>query len=558
MPDNVLTGKVVITAPGVEQTFGKVAAAVTKTEAGLKQVSRTSSSATQSLINLGRVVQDAPYGFIGIANNINPLLESFQRLKAESGSTSVAIKAFAGSLIGAGGLGLAVSVVTSLLTVFSLSSRGAKKETEALNTETDAAAEKQKEFQSAVDSAAKSLIQQAKNLDDVRAILVSTTATTEQLTAATIRQGVARLIFDQKNSELQKILSAEIERQFLLRKRIAGINGAAEFVSDAELDKLKQYQTSLQGLGKGDIGLVKTIKRIEELNEVIGSSKGSLNLLNSISGDLQKFFKGFVGEPDSLKLNPKKVEIEKDFNLDPIDVPTYFDRLNEDKRSRFQKQLDEFSAKVQLKIPITFDLSKPQQGFQNLLAKNAADLSAIRKPAEDLGKAFTSALSGAITGGLESIGEGIGNVLSGKGFGSAIVGVIGDLLTQLGKALIAYGAVKSGLDKILGPGGLLIPGGVAIGLGVAAIAFGSIFKNFKGARELGGPVSASGTYLVGEKGPELFTPNTGGSITPNNKLGGVGVSGGGVSVQVSGAFRLSGKDLIAAIVLSQQSNARLV
>ena len=36
----------------------------------------------------------------------------------------------------------------------------------------------------------------------------------------------------------------------------------------------------------------------------------------------------------------------------------------------------------------------------------------------------------------------------------------------------------------------------------------------------GGPVTAGGTFLVGEQGPELFTPNTSGNITPNDELGG--------------------------------------
>jgi hypothetical protein len=51
-----------------------------------------------------------------------------------------------------------------------------------------------------------------------------------------------------------------------------------------------------------------------------------------------------------------------------------------------------------------------------------------------------------------------------------------------------------------------------------------------GARANGGPVMGGGTYLVGERGPELFTPSTSGSITPNNALGGntitVNVNGG--------------------------------
>jgi hypothetical protein len=36
----------------------------------------------------------------------------------------------------------------------------------------------------------------------------------------------------------------------------------------------------------------------------------------------------------------------------------------------------------------------------------------------------------------------------------------------------------------------------------------------------GGPVSSGTSYIVGERGPELFTPSNNGFITPNNKLGG--------------------------------------
>jgi hypothetical protein len=64
-----------------------------------------------ALTNLGRVAQDAPFGFIGIQNNLNPLLESFQRLKKETGGTGSALKALGQSLIGPAGLGVALSVV---------------------------------------------------------------------------------------------------------------------------------------------------------------------------------------------------------------------------------------------------------------------------------------------------------------------------------------------------------------------------------------------------------------------------------------------------------------
>ena len=41
-----------------------------------------------------------------------------------------------------------------------------------------------------------------------------------------------------------------------------------------------------------------------------------------------------------------------------------------------------------------------------------------------------------------------------------------------------------------------------------------------GAKASGGPVSSGSTYLVGEKGPELFMPSSSGTIIPNNQLSG--------------------------------------
>lgn len=74
----------------------------------------TSNSATLALTNLGRVASDAPYGFIGIANNLNPLLEGFQRLKTEAKAAGVTLGGtLLNSLTGAGGIGLALSAVTA-------------------------------------------------------------------------------------------------------------------------------------------------------------------------------------------------------------------------------------------------------------------------------------------------------------------------------------------------------------------------------------------------------------------------------------------------------------
>ena len=58
----------------------------------------------------------------------------------------------------------------------------------------------------------------------------------------------------------------------------------------------------------------------------------------------------------------------------------------------------------------------------------------------------------------------------------------------------------------------------------------SNLTRFDGARAMGGTVSAGGTYLVGERGPELLSiGGQGGRITPNSAIG-----GGGITVNVNG------------------------
>jgi hypothetical protein len=72
---------------------------------------------------------------------------------------------------------------------------------------------------------------------------------------------------------------------------------------------------------------------------------------------------------------------------------------------------------------------------------------------------------------------------------------------------------------------------------------GNIFPSLRksdvgldGTKAAGGPVRGGGTYLVGERGPELFTPGISGGITPNHALGGgtsvvVNVDASGSSVE---------------------------
>tara|TARA_Y100000401_G_scaffold45307_1_gene34781 strand:- start:835 stop:2946 length:2112 start_codon:yes stop_codon:yes gene_type:complete len=63
---------------------------------------------------------------------------------------------------------------------------------------------------------------------------------------------------------------------------------------------------------------------------------------------------------------------------------------------------------------------------------------------------------------------------------------------------------------------------------------GFFSKIFGGGKAQGGPVTGGKSYLVGEKGPEIFSPRGSGNITPNNQMGGV-TNNINISVDASGS-----------------------
>ena len=99
------------------------------------------------------------------------------------------------------------------------------------------------------------------------------------------------------------------------------------------------------------------------------------------------------------------------------------------------------------------------------------------------------------------------------------------LTTGLAQAIVygrSFGDVLKGLAaQILTSGLLNIISGGAFGVGFGS-SLGGLGKVFGGARANGGPVSMGNAYLVGERGPELFVPNSSGYINANKSGGGTG------------------------------------
>jgi predicted nucleic acid-binding Zn-ribbon protein len=82
---------------------------------GFQGLSKGANTANTAMINLGRGVSDAPFGFIGIANNIGPLVENFVQLRKESGTTGSALKQLGASLIGPGGVIVGIQLVVAAI-----------------------------------------------------------------------------------------------------------------------------------------------------------------------------------------------------------------------------------------------------------------------------------------------------------------------------------------------------------------------------------------------------------------------------------------------------------
>lgn len=78
-----------------------------------------------------------------------------------------------------------------------------------------------------------------------------------------------------------------------------------------------------------------------------------------------------------------------------------------------------------------------------------------------------------------------------------------------------------------------VSGAVSSGVSAVSNAYSSVTSSISGKRATGGSVTGGSTYLVGENGPELFSPSVGGSIAQN----GASVGGGSnIIINITGTF----------------------
>ncbi len=134
-----------------------------------------------------------------------------------------------------------------------------------------------------------------------------------------------------------------------------------------------------------------------------------------------------------------------------------------------------------------------RQAITNLVNATQAEAAAMAATNEQM-REFADA-------GRQALQGYISDMIAGKNATEALGNALGNIGDRL---------VNLGLDALFG-------GGSDFGF------LGQMF-GISGKRAAGGPVSAGQTYLVGEKGPELFTAPMAGKIVANDRLGGAGAS----------------------------------
>lgn len=77
-------------------------------------VASSTNTANLALMDFTRIAEDSAFGIRGVANNINPAIQSFNRLKVETGSTTGALKGMLSAMTGTGGIMFAIGALSSL------------------------------------------------------------------------------------------------------------------------------------------------------------------------------------------------------------------------------------------------------------------------------------------------------------------------------------------------------------------------------------------------------------------------------------------------------------
>lgn len=515
-----------------------------------------------TLMQFSRIAQDAPFGIIGIGNNLTATAESFGYLSKQSGGAGNALKAIGSSILGTGGILLGVSLLTTGLTylaqngltvsdVFNKLTGTFDENAKALNNiGVEAAKTSGSEIASLkalVSVAQDDVLSREKRLIAVRKLQSEYPAYFGNLSKEKILNGDVSLAIDDVSraliararasaiaSKLGELASKRLELEEKREKAILDIKEAQK-KSDADSSI---YAAGLRFNLKAAVDSYKSIvKEIKELDVQSKkySERENTDVKNSISllKEKEKVLSGST-KKKAPSITPQVSGVDSGLQSNGlIDLNTI---------ATFTGQVDQFGNKIKaLPNVISTSMGQVRTTFSS---ETLAMLETMQAFNTEMNNIINSSITDTFNNLGNSIGEALANGTSVFGaIGNTLLQSMGKFLSDMGGLLIKYGTlavVKGKLDLAIATGGPL-----SIGAGLAAIAVGVALKAAGaaiGSKSIGGGSSGGGSRI--STGADYSSPSySGGSSS---------IASGGTVV-----FEIDGQKLVGVLSNTLNKNTRL-